>query len=79
MSVLCEKCKYEFTEMELMGHVSSELYTLYKANNTPPVNQENKTKSIQNGINKLMVGFMNNQKIPCPKCKQYINWIPSRS
>lgn len=77
MSVLCEKCKYEFTQMGLAGHISSELYTLYKATQIGKINQ---TKGvIQNEINQFMAHFMNNQQVPCPRCKQYIAWIPNNN
>ncbi len=74
MSALCKKCNYEFTQMALIGHISGELYTLYKAQKMAQINA---IKSIKNDIDNLMIGFMNNQQLSCPQCKQYICWIPS--
>lgn len=77
MSALCEKCKYEFTEMSLAGHISSELYTLYKETQNSKIKQSKGL--IQNKVNDFITAFMNNQKIPCPKCKEYIAWLPNNN
>jgi C4-type Zn-finger protein len=73
MSALCEKCKYEFTAIGLAGHISSELYT-------PQMSKIKQTKGVmQNEASQFMATFMSNQEIPCPRCKQYIAWIPNNN
>ncbi len=58
------------------AHIKRTVYFIQNKSHTP----SNQTKGvIQNEANQFMAHFMNKQEIPCPKCKQYVAWIPNNN